>query len=1062
MANGLTAQDEEASFQSWYKNWANVTGINPNPDDPLHKYDYRAAYGAGAAPKISPEDNQYHWPSEFKTDDHPNRFVEGVDTKTGEQVQTDEFGGIIEPEQAQGFDEFGGTIEQPELAFEQGYIPTTGEKIMNRYVRPVLQGLGTAGGVLIGASTGLLGGPMAPGTVPFGAIVGGGTGYAVGDEMADLLEQFLGMREPQPMMMEIKESGRDILTGMTYEMGGHAIGPAGKAVMGIPKVGPALTKAGQATKRFFTQMPMSAKGVERETGKVFAAMINDSPLIVKNAAEARALEEAIPGLKFNLAQLTDDPNVINFARGKAASPGDYARLQAEQNKENVNAIVKFIEKHKGAGDIEDVFKRLGEHEAMTSEAIEASQKALARETGALRADIDPMDIGGVVSKELRAGEQAARDIAGEKFADVPDQIQVVDDLLDEFKKIMRPLHSDEGAKRFPGILSRSIKTMEEAAKTGEPTKTLKDIQGLRSEILDDLRMAKEHKKPRQLRKRLSDAAAIIDKKLSGEIQEEVGETLYHSSDKVFKSGKPEAPETHFFDEPDTGFGDRMYKINLPKGTKILDLEKVPKSEKAEFFEKVAGKKVDPSEYGKHWSESKKLTKAAKEMGYDVVSYDLDRFVVPKDIIQKSSIPGKVPSKQLKEAQQFFKKEVIDKYHVGASKKLLGETVQDAEAASQYFKMGAKGEQAADEFMTALGDNPAAMTAMKEHVGQTLLDSPAYSHKTGEISMAGLDKWRNSYKYALKKFGMESKFQSLIMARKFADTALRKSKEFEKSAASRMLNADPNDAIIKAFSRGSKKKAAEELMEIVKGDIPPMYGNVRSKAVKNTKTGEVFESKIDHVTAYEKLTKADGIVDDYDIIEGFVNTKGKFIQLGDIITENKAIQDRAVRGLQNAFTDHILAKFSLGGSDDAMKLLSSKKMSENLVKYDAAAKVIFKDSPKKLEAMKQARKAMEFLERTTEGKGSGIEKMGSLITFMAKKYGFSKRAISNVVKATLSRFKGLSDQQMSTLANRALLDPDFAFGLANAARGGKPEKATGLLVQNLVRLGLVAPRKGEEK
>ena len=156
--------------------------------------------------------------------------------------------------------------------------------------------------------------------------------------------------------------------------------------------------------------------------------------------------------------------------------------------------------------------------ALFDAAKKASQKALARETGALRADIDPMDVGGAVSKELRAGEQAARDLAGEKFADVPDQIQVVDDLLDEFKKIMKPTHTDEGAKRFPGILSRKIKRWEEAAKEGEPTTTLKDIQGLRSEILDDLRMAKEHKKPRQLRKRLSDAAEVIDKKLSGEIQ----------------------------------------------------------------------------------------------------------------------------------------------------------------------------------------------------------------------------------------------------------------------------------------------------------------------------------------------------------------------------------------------------------------------------------------------------------------------------------------------------------------------------------------------------------------
>jgi hypothetical protein len=73
----------EQKFQSWYSDWADKTGISPDPDDPRHKYDYRAAHIAGAEPKISSEDGLYHWPSEFKADDHPNRFVSGVDTKTG-------------------------------------------------------------------------------------------------------------------------------------------------------------------------------------------------------------------------------------------------------------------------------------------------------------------------------------------------------------------------------------------------------------------------------------------------------------------------------------------------------------------------------------------------------------------------------------------------------------------------------------------------------------------------------------------------------------------------------------------------------------------------------------------------------------------------------------------------------------------------------------------------------------------------------------------------------------------------------------------------------------------
>lgn len=78
--------DKISGFTDWYAQWAQKTGINKDPDDPKHFYDYRAAYDAGAFPTISPQDNKYHWPSEFKKEGHPNLIVAGVNTKTGKPV----------------------------------------------------------------------------------------------------------------------------------------------------------------------------------------------------------------------------------------------------------------------------------------------------------------------------------------------------------------------------------------------------------------------------------------------------------------------------------------------------------------------------------------------------------------------------------------------------------------------------------------------------------------------------------------------------------------------------------------------------------------------------------------------------------------------------------------------------------------------------------------------------------------------------------------------------------------------------------------------------------------
>src|SRR5215475_12727514 len=69
----------ESQFQDWYKGQASKLGLNPNPDDPEHHYDYRAAYQAGAKP-----DESGHWPSQFKTEGHPRRFI--LETEPTEQT----------------------------------------------------------------------------------------------------------------------------------------------------------------------------------------------------------------------------------------------------------------------------------------------------------------------------------------------------------------------------------------------------------------------------------------------------------------------------------------------------------------------------------------------------------------------------------------------------------------------------------------------------------------------------------------------------------------------------------------------------------------------------------------------------------------------------------------------------------------------------------------------------------------------------------------------------------------------------------------------------------------
>lgn len=73
---------EEEEFQKWYAGYASKLGLDADPDNPLHYYDYRKAHQAGATPNEAG-----HWPSQFKLPGHPNRYVDGMDTMTGKPIE---------------------------------------------------------------------------------------------------------------------------------------------------------------------------------------------------------------------------------------------------------------------------------------------------------------------------------------------------------------------------------------------------------------------------------------------------------------------------------------------------------------------------------------------------------------------------------------------------------------------------------------------------------------------------------------------------------------------------------------------------------------------------------------------------------------------------------------------------------------------------------------------------------------------------------------------------------------------------------------------------------------
>jgi len=85
------------NFDNWYNTIATRTGIDKNPDNPLHKFDYRKYYDKYAKGRESEwlkdaenrlaENPDAHLFSDFKTEDHPTKYK---DLWTPEQIEAEE------------------------------------------------------------------------------------------------------------------------------------------------------------------------------------------------------------------------------------------------------------------------------------------------------------------------------------------------------------------------------------------------------------------------------------------------------------------------------------------------------------------------------------------------------------------------------------------------------------------------------------------------------------------------------------------------------------------------------------------------------------------------------------------------------------------------------------------------------------------------------------------------------------------------------------------------------------------------------------------------------------
>jgi hypothetical protein len=102
---------------------------------------------------------------------------------------------------------------------EEKYVPAW-KRDVSTVARPLLEY-----GAMIG------GGAVGTGASPIaGTVAGAALGYAGGKQVANKLEEALGMRKPKKLSKELAQAAKDVGSGAAMEMGGQAIG---KAIPGV-------------------------------------------------------------------------------------------------------------------------------------------------------------------------------------------------------------------------------------------------------------------------------------------------------------------------------------------------------------------------------------------------------------------------------------------------------------------------------------------------------------------------------------------------------------------------------------------------------------------------------------------------------------------------------------------------------------------------------------------------------------------------------------------------------------------------------------------------------------
>jgi len=380
---------------------------------------------------------------------------------------------------------------------------STKEGIAATY-RPFLEYGGMATGAVAGAVGGtVLGGPGVGTTV--GGVAGAGLLGAGGRQLANILDEIIGLRETPPLEQQLKESAKSVGEFAAYEAGGHGLAKGASFVYKkLPTItGAVIAGSGGAGVGAYMDdenrwrgaaigatigLPIGgiigAKGnltTAQAKAAAYSRFVKESmgtaqtqEQIAKNIVAAREIEKKIPGLKFSQGQLTNDASAVALERGLARRSGqDLSQQQREVATRALNEY--YASTVSGQGNPENYVNAIASNRVRLQAATSQADDAVASEVSRLSRSMDEQTVGRTVFSRLSEFKRKAFLKAKGLYDKIPNVKLESKDLNDSINEIVKKEDGiiEQRAGQMISLLRGKIEKTQKVAsgildKSGKP------------------------------------------------------------------------------------------------------------------------------------------------------------------------------------------------------------------------------------------------------------------------------------------------------------------------------------------------------------------------------------------------------------------------------------------------------------------------------------------------------------------------------------------------------------------------------------------------------------------